>query len=381
MELPAPRNGRPDLLIVAGEHSGDEHAARVVQAFRTTHPHAEVACLGGPELERAGAQLLYEMTASSVVGLVEVLKHYGHFKALFEATLTWIRTWRPRAVMLVDYPGFNLRLASALAELGVSRQGEGSLPVLYYISPQIWAWKAHRRFQMAATLDSLAVIFPFEREVYADTRLPVTFVGHPFVAPGYELPVRSVAGGPLLLLPGSRGQPVRRIFPTMAAAFARLRTVRPALGARVLYPREAIRDVLRELGADDTAGIDLVPVEQGVVEGGAVLTSSGTMSLACALAGLPGAIVYRAHPFTYAVGRRVVRVPWLGMANIVLGRAMYPEYLQDEATPEVLEAEARAALDDPARRERAANDARALHARLGTQAEMSPAEWLARWLD
>src|SRR5262245_19902005 len=132
--LPAPEGVQVDLLVVAGEHSGDEHAAKVVQELRAKNPRLKVCALGGPELAAAGAQLLHDLTATSVVGFVEVLKHYSFFKALFDATLRWIEQYRPRAVCFVDYPGFNLRLAAQLRERGLSVKGGGKIQMLYYIS-------------------------------------------------------------------------------------------------------------------------------------------------------------------------------------------------------------------------------------------------------
>ena len=167
LRLPPPSGGRVDVLIVAGEHSGDEHAARMVRELRAKQPGLAVAALGGPELAAAGAQLLYDLTASSVVGFVEVLKNISNFRALFCETLRWIAEHQPRAVCLVDYPGFNLRLAAALRKRGLSVKGGGKIKVLYYISPQIWAWKAGRRIPMARNLDAMAVIFPFEVACYA----------------------------------------------------------------------------------------------------------------------------------------------------------------------------------------------------------------------
>src|SRR5882757_1876212 len=143
--LPPPTGGRVDVLIVAGEHSGDEHAARLVRELRAQHPGLAVAALGGPQLAAAGAHLVYDLTASSVVGFVEVLKNYPFFRALFAETLRWISEHQPRVVCFVDYPGLNLRLAAALRERGLSVKGGGAIKAAYYISPQIWAWKAGRR--------------------------------------------------------------------------------------------------------------------------------------------------------------------------------------------------------------------------------------------
>lgn len=373
--LPAPRAGRVDLLIVAGEHSGDQHAAAMTRELRARQPELAICALGGPELAAAGAQLLHDLTASSVVGLVEVLKNYSYFKALFAATLEWIEQHQPRAVCFIDYPGFNLRLARALHERGRSRRGGGSIATLFYISPQIWAWKAGRRFTMAEHLDALAVIFPFEVACYADTRLPVEFVGHPFLAPSHEPPVRFAPDGPVLLLPGSRPQAVRRIFPLLVAGYRAAAPGRPAV---VLYPSDDIRAVLEQIERPDS--VELRRGGGEPVAAAAVLTSSGTMSMHCALAGIPGAIVYRANPVTYWIARFLVQVPYLGIANLILREPMYPEYLQRAATPAALAEELRNCLHDSGRRERTAEQAQRLRAALAEPAAGTAAAWLERHL-
>lgn len=381
VSLAPPAGGRADVLIVAGEHSGDEHAARLVRELRATRPGLTVAALGGPQLAAAGAQLLHDMTASSVVGLVEVLKNYGFFKALFEATLGWIAAHRPRAVCFVDYPGMNLRLAAALRERGLSAKGGGTIKTLFYISPQIWAWKAGRRFKMARDLDALATIFPFEPKCYADTTLAAEFVGHPFVAPDYAAPVRYAAGGPVLLLPGSRKQAVGRIFPVLLDGFA----AHGEREATVLYPSDDILGVLEaEMLTPARAALRgrVALRRTGTpVEAAAVLTSSGTMSMHCALAAIPGAIAYRANPLTYVLGKMLVKIEYLGIANLLLAEPMYPEFLQGAATPAALAAELRASLHDPARAARTAAQAARLRALLSVPASGTAAGWLARQLD
>lgn len=336
--LPGPVGEGVDVLFIAGEHSGDQHASLLAGDILEQHPDWRLAAVGGSGLEQAGAQLLFDLTRYSVVGLVEVLRHYRFFKELFKALLEWIERVRPRAVVLVDYPGFNLRLAKALAAKGISRKGGGDVVVYQYVSPQIWAWKGKRRFSMARTLDELGVIFPFEKACYADTELPVRFVGHPFVRDGYRNPVRYDPDGPLLLLPGSRKQAVGRIFPVLLETLGRLRAEgyqRPCL---CLYPDEAIHGLLSDLvgktGLEGNA-LSFRHVDKGC-EAGVVLTSSGTMSLNCALAGIPGAIVYRAQGVTAWIGKRLIRIQWLGIANLILGRTMYPEFLQQAARPEAL---------------------------------------------
>lgn len=362
-----------DLLIVAGEHSGDEQAARLVRELRAQQPGLTVAALGGPELAAAGAQVLHDLTSSSVVGLVEVLKNYSFFRALFAETLRWIAEHRPRAVCFVDYPGLNLRLAAALRERGLSVKGGGKIQTLYYISPQIWAWKAGRRFAMARDLDALAVIFPFEVKCYADTALPVEFVGHPFVAPDYAAPVRYDPAGPILLLPGSRVQAVRRIFPVLLAGFEKF----GGQEAVVLYPSDDILAVLR--AANPPAKVALKKTGAAVAAS-AVLTSSGTMSMHCALAGIPGAVAYRANPLTYVLGKMLVQIEHLGIANLLLGEPMYPEFVQGAATAAALAAELKACVGDPARRERTAAQAARVRGLLSQPAGGSAAEWVARQL-
>lgn len=375
--LPAPAEGAVDVFIIAGEHSGDEHAARLVREARAERPELKFAALGGPELAAAGAQLLHDLTASSVVGLVEVLKNYSFFKALMEETLRWIGEHRPRAVLFVDYPGMNLRLAAALRERGLSVKGGGAIKTLFYISPQIWAWKAQRRFTMARDLDALAVIFPFEVACYADTTLPVEFVGHPFLADEHVPPVSYDPAGPVLLLPGSRKQAVARIFPVLLAGYAEFLRGGAGREATVLYPSDDILTVLRS--AQPPAGVRLLPTGTPVAAS-VVLTSSGTMSMHCALAGIPGAIAYRANYLTYLLGRMLVKIEYLGIANLLLKAPMYPEFIQGAATPAALAAQLRAGLDDPTRRARTAEQAAQLRALLERPTGGTAAAWVVRQL-
>ncbi len=355
--------GRIDVLMIAGEHSGDAHAAEAVQELWELRPDAQVVAIGGPALGRAGVPLLFDLTAFSVVGVVEVLRHYRFFVNLMEATVAWIAQHRPRLVCLVDYPGFNLRLAKRLAEEGLSVAGGGSIRVCAYIGPQLWAWKAHRRFAMAKLLQSLAVIFPFEKAVYADTSLPVTVVQHPLAKRGKTARFCYREGGPILLLPGSRAQPVSRIFPRMLAAVAQWQrqSADGALPRRVvaLYPSPAIGSQLRALVAASGLEIALEPMEPTTANrflessseevpfgvghrvnskttshlAAAALMSSGTVSLEVAWAGVPGVLIYVAHPVTYLLGRALVKVPFLGMANLLLGRSVIPEFIQNAASP------------------------------------------------
>jgi lipid-A-disaccharide synthase len=244
----------------------------------------------------------------------------------------------------------------------------------------------------------MAVIFPFEVDAYADTHLPVEFVGHPFVAPDYRPPVRYAPSGPVLLLPGSRKPAVARIFPVLLAAH-RAYGGRPAV---VLCPSPEIASQLRSIiaaaGAADVTPIQLAGEGDsglpGLVPGAfsvepaigsqpacAVLTSSGTISMHCALAGIPGAIAFRIDPLTYLLGRMLVNVAHLGLANLLLKEPMYPEYIQSAATPEALAAELTACVRDSSRREKAAAQAARLRELLSQPAGRTAADWLERHLD
>lgn len=376
--LPPPAEGVVDLLIIAGEHSGDAHSALMVRELLERHPELKVCAMGGRHLAAAGAQLLFDLSQHSVVGLAEVIRNYGFFRSIFNRTLAWIEQWRPKAIVFVDYPGFNLRMAAALAKRGISRKGGGNVSVGYYISPQVWAWKARRRFKMAKVLDSLAVIFPFEADVFADTDLSTVFVGHPFVSEHADLPYRYEQGGPLLLLPGSRMAAVKRIFPIQLQTLAELRRAMPELQAVVPYASDALRELIADMVFTSglSEAVSVLPSWEGF-SAGAVLTSSGTASLQVALAGIPGAIVYRAHPLTWLVGKSVVRIQWLGIANILLNRDAWPEYLQGRARPADLAAVIADALRDPVRRRDAAASADELRSALSQPGDRSAAEWTA----
>lgn len=368
-----------DVLWLAGEHSGDQHAALAAQQLARCRPDWKQVAIGGPALKAAGLPLLHDLTENSVVGLVEVLKHYGYFKKLFAEVMEWIRLAKPGVLVLVDYPGFNLRIAEALFKEGLSKKSGGPVAIYYYISPQVWAWKAKRRFKMAQFLDELGVIFPFEVETFADTDLPVHFVGHPFLDEGHENPVVFDPEGDLLLLPGSRLQPIRRIYPAMLKAVAAWRTRNPGARSVTVSTLAASAGLAQELqmqGARYDFEIRLRPKKENI-HARAVLTSSGTMSMYCALAGVPGAIVYRANYLTYLIGRRIIKIPYLGIANLILGRAMYPEFIQGEAGPQHLSDELDRCLS-PERIGRTQSDAEALRQALAQPASSSAAERISR---
>lgn len=380
-----PRGGEVDVLVVAGEHSGDQHAAKVVADLLAARPGLRIAAFGGPQLRAAGAQLLFDMTTFSAVGIVEILSAYPFYRKLFARMVAWTLQWKPKVVVLVDYPGLNLRLANELRKAGLSRAGFGETAVIQYVSPQLWAWKPKRRFTMARDLDSVGTIFPFEPACYADTKLDARFVGHPFAEKEHVPGLRHDPDGPVLLLPGSRPKPVRKIFPALVEAFALFRQSHPKRRALVLHTGGEVHAELYRLLAEygeQAKGIDLRPVSEGPAAGCAALVSSGTMSLTVALAGIPGAVVYRANPLTWVMGRYLIagRVDHLGIANILLKRQAWPEYLQGACEPGALAARLRACVEGSELRAQAVADAAELHALLSAKSGSTPAEWVASHL-
>ena len=248
----------------------------------------------------------------------------------------------------------------------------------YYIAPQVWAWKPKRRFKMERLLDGLGCILPFEVETFGDTQLPTRFVGHPMAEPDADLPVKYDPTGPVLLLPGSREQQVRKVFPLQLAAFNRVLEQNPDLRGRVIYPSEKIRKVLAELlqnWPQASAAIELKLKEDFALTGSAVLMSSGTMSLAVALAGMPGLIIQRVKTLTYFLGRMLITIKYIGLANLLLDRPLIPEYIQKMDT-DTLAAELDACLHDSERRAKAEAGSRELRERLQAEDRFNASDWL-----
>lgn len=344
----APRS--PRIYVSAGEPSGDAHAAQVVAALKRQAPGATIDAFGGPRMEAAGARVLDRMEAFSVVGFVEALESLPRHYRLLRRTRAAFQAGRYDVAVFVDYPGYHLRAAAAAAAAGV--------PVLYYIAPQLWAWGAGRVRRLAKAVRQLAVILPFEEPFFRDHGVPTTFVGHPLKdrppLSGRQEARRALgipAGEPVLaVFPGSRAQEVRRIWPVARAAAELVRAARPEVrvlvaGTRVAHYPEAgdIRVVM------DDPSLVFASADAG-------LCKSGTTTLEAALADLPMVITYRLHPLSNFIARRLLRVPWVGLVNLVAGELLCPELLQGAATPRALAAAVLPLLDpaDPrTRRQRA----------------------------
>ena len=378
-ELLSPSDVKFDLLIIAGEHSGDELAAHMVQNLLEENPHLKIAALGGDRLKESGVELVYNMVDHSVMGLVDVIKNYSFLKSLFDNTLSWIKEHQPRHICFVDYPGFNLRLARALKELRLSQKGGGEIGLHYYVSPQIWAWKSKRRFKMAKTLDSLGVLFPFEKECYSDTDLPVTYLGHPFAEKNYPLPVEYDPDGKILLLPGSRIKSIEMIAPIIFEAFQRISAKDSLLSAVILYPSQKVQISLEAILRSYptlTDKVSLVKNDSTKLKVKGAIMSSGTISLSMALASVPGVIIYKLSQLNYWLLRTLVKVRFIGLANLILDQSIYPELLQKRAKVENIVNELTPYLNKQESIDDFMDASNLLRYKLIDDREMSASEWV-----
>jgi lipid-A-disaccharide synthase len=357
-------------MISCGEASGDLYATALMAELRALHPNVEVFGFGGPRLRDAGADLVGDYEGMTVTGLVEaasVLRRAWQMRAaLCEAA----RLRRPDVFVAIDFPDFNFRLLPPLHEMGV--------PIVYYVSPQLWAWRAGRVETIKRYVDRMLVIFPFETAIYEQAGVPVEFVGHPLVDLAVARRTRQQlladvgfdASKPVLaLLPGSRPNEVRPLLPGLVAA-VRLMTSRVP-GLQVLIARAPALDNTLFTPLDDLrrAGVPVAVVEQAtddvLVASDAVVTASGTATVQTALHGRPMVMVYRLSPLTYAIGRTFVRVTTYGMVNLVAGRRIVPELIQHEFTPERVADETVPLLTDRQRIDQMTRDLGEVRARLG----------------
>ncbi|MBL9115813.1 MAG: lipid-A-disaccharide synthase [Verrucomicrobiaceae bacterium] len=340
------------LFIIAGELSGDTHGAGLMRELVAQEPEIKFLGLGGPQMKaQAGGGIEDWVENAAVVGLVEPLKRYGFFKERFEACLEAIREEKPDAVILVDYPGFNLRLAKAI------RQQRSETKIIYYISPQVWAWKKGRIRTMAQVLDLMICIFPFEKPLYEKSGLKTQFAGHPMVDRVQSLRrpwprEKGLVGW----FPGSREDEVRRLFPVMMKAAEIIKQAVPGVRFAVSAANEVLAGQMRELADQHQCPQAKRWIETGTVydlmqrcEVGTV--ASGTATLEAACFGMPYALVYRIAWPTYVIGKLVVRIKHLGIVNILAGKEVVPEFIQHDCTPEMLATQMLRWLQDDASRE------------------------------
>ncbi|MCX6907298.1 MAG: lipid-A-disaccharide synthase [Verrucomicrobia bacterium] len=337
----------PVIMMIAGEISGDNHAARVASEILRQRPGAKLFGAGGPAMKAAGVELLLDLTEHAVVGLTDVLANYAKFRRLFWQLVRAAEQRKPDAVILTDYPGFNLRFAKQMKARGI--------PVFYYISPQVWAWGRGRVKEIPKLVDLMMVVFPFEKDFYREhaPALRVEFVGHPVVEQlSRERREVKREENLVALLPGSREAEVERILPPMLGAARLLRRDRPELRFELAAASEKVAALARTLAQGEPVEVRVGGARELMQRAAAGMVASGTATLECAFFGLPYALVYRVSWLTYAVARWLVTVAHLGIVNVMAGREIVPEFIQQRAQPELLAQAVAELLGDRARRER-----------------------------
>ena len=320
------------LYFVAGEASGDAHGAALMHALREARADLSFRGRGGPQMKSiAGPEFTDWIDDAGVVGLWEVIKHYGYFRRQFRMALNEIADAQPTAVILIDYPGFNLRLARAL------RKRSPAQKIIYYISPQVWAWNRRRIRAMARTLDLMLCIFPFEAELYNQSGLRTIFVGHPMIKAQSSRQLDATRNPNLIaLFPGSRSREVRKILPVMLRAALEIHAQRPGTHFEVAAASEALAVEIQQQLLKSS--FPPARVRIGVGESAAIMQracagiiASGTATLEAAYARLPFVLVYKVSWITYCAARLVVRVKHLGMPNVLANREIVPEFIQHRA--------------------------------------------------
>jgi len=339
----------PLVLLSAGEASGDQHAASLFLELKKLVPDVRAIGMGGARMREAGVEIRFDSTSIAVIGTVEVIKHYGEIRAALDLMAAIARDEKPDLLICVDYKEFNFRLAKAAKAAGVK--------VLFYVSPQVWAWRPGRVKKYGEAVDHMAVIFPFEVPFYEAHQIPVTYVGHPLagkVAP--SLPKAEAlrefgleGEGPVIgLLPGSRANEIKRLLPVILQAVERLAQRFPK--ARfVLNQASSVTDATLEPYLASCK----VPVR--AIQGrnydvlqccDAVITVSGTATLEVALSGVPMAIIYKVAPLTYWLGRLLISIAFIGLPNILAGRAIVREFIQHEANADNIAGEISRIIED-----------------------------------
>lgn len=339
----------PHVMILAGESSGDSHAAEFVEQLKRLQPDIRLSGMGGKSMREAGVVLDYDSTNIAVVGLVEVIRHWGEIKRAMAIIREAMEQNKPDLLVLVDYPEFNLKMAKRAAELGIK--------VLFYISPQVWAWRPKRIHKIGRLIDHMAVIFKFEAEYYERANIPVTFVGNPLVdkvktSAGFEetrtrlgIETDSQLVG---LFPGSRNNEIRNLLPLMFETAIELKKQKPDLCFVMPVANsldyDAIEAECRECGIDIVLTRD--EIYNVIACCDAIVSCSGTVTLEIALLETPMCIIYKMSWLSYQIMSRLISIPYIGLANIVAKRQIVQEFVQNDATVGNISKEVVKILDD-----------------------------------
>ena len=343
---------RPPLIMLsAGEASGDQHAASLFLELKTLIPEIQAIGMGGARMRAAGVDIRYDSTGIAVIGTVEVLKHYGEIRRALALMKALAAAEKPDLLVCVDYKEFNFRLARAAKACGVK--------VLFYVSPQVWAWRPGRVKQYGEAVDHMAVIFPFEVPFYQAHQIPVTYVGHPLAGKVVATLSKAEAlrefglttDGPVIgLLPGSRANEIKRLLPVILESVELLARRFPNARFVLNQASSVSVNTLAEYAARCSVPIQAVQGRNYDVLQccDAVITVSGTATLEVALAGVPMAIIYKLTPITYWLGRLLISIQFIGLPNILAGRGIVREFIQHEASAENIAGEIGKIIEDPA---------------------------------
>jgi lipid-A-disaccharide synthase len=329
-------------MILAGEASGDAHAAEFAEQLKLEQPDIRLSGMGSQAMQKAGVDVFFDSSIIAVVGLVEVLHHWGDIRKAMEVVKRHLEQTRPDLLVLVDYPEFNLKMARHARQLGIK--------VLFYISPQVWAWRPKRIHRIGGLVDHMAVIFKFEKQYYENAGIPVSFVGHPLVdkvkadagtaeaRPKLGIsPVAKVVG----LFPGSRRSEITRLLPVLLATAQRMQARDPAL--KFLLPVAPGLDFETISKQAASTGLDISVTRDDLYDVisscDAIATCSGTVTLEIALLNIPMCILCKISWLSYLIMRRLVTIPHIGLANIVADKAVVREFFQGDVNPETMSGE------------------------------------------
>ena len=355
------------IYFVAGEVSADNHGAALLRSLRVLNPELKFIGRGGPQMQQvAGGDFKNWIGDAAVLGLWEVLRNYSYFREQFSQTLNEIRESKPDAVVLIDYPGFNLRLAHAL------RRQSHNQKTIYYISPQVWAWNRGRIKKMARFIDLVLCIFPFEVDLYAASGLRAVFVGHPMIERLSTQKIGIQRDPNLIgLFPGSRVREIRKIFPVMIETTRRLSQFNPTLRFQVAAASEELAYEMNAiLTAETLANRRAIEIAVGhaaaIMQGAFVgIVASGSATLEAAYFGMPFVLIYKVAWPTYVAARLVVNVNFLGMPNLLAGREVVPEFIQHEAKPDAIVKAVRSLMENSSARDRMISDFETIIRKLG----------------
>jgi lipid-A-disaccharide synthase len=345
------------FMLIAGEASGDLLAAELVSAIRAQSPEARFIGAGGPKMAEAGVELAFDLTRHSVIGISDVLKNLPKFRRLFNRLLALAIEQKPDAVIGVDYGGFNLRFGHAVKEqVRDNPFTQWNPKIIQFVSPQVWASRPGRADRLAADYDLLLSIFPFEKDWYARRvpKLRVEFVGHPMVdrfASEARVPQAPIPDHRILLLPGSRKSELQRHLPVMLGALDLIHSIQPKARAKMVLPDEALKKLANRLSTPRTdVEIQVGNLPRALALADVAIASTGTVTMECAFFGVPTVTLYKTSWLTYQIARRIVTVKSLTMPNLLANDVIYPEFVQDAATPESLAGAALELLQNESRR-------------------------------